>query len=45
MKKKARFRRAFFYVRALLTRVAFRRNPGFRRNPHSRVGNGNDTNG
>ena len=39
MKKKARFRRAFFYVRALLTRVAFRRNP------LSHVGHGNDTNG
>ena len=39
MKKKARFRRAFFYVRAQLTRVAFRRNP------LSHVGHGNDTNG
>lgn len=39
MKKKARFRRAFFYVGARLTRVAFRRNP------LSHVGHGNDTNG
>jgi len=39
MKKKTRFRRGFFYVRARLTRVAFRRNP------LSHVGNGNDTNG
>lgn len=34
MKKKAR-----------LTRVAFPRHSGFRRNPLSHVGNGNDTNG